>query len=175
MNKSELRAYIRRQFRLTTDADRQRWSEEVCHRIEAYGKVKEARYVMAFYPLGDEVNILPLLNALHKEGKTVLLPVANDDCGMTLRVYGNNSNMEQGILGTSHPQGEDFSDYDKIDVALIPGQAFDKEGHRLGRGKGYYDRFLKTLNRAYTMAVCFPYQIVDSVPFEPHDITIDHV
>lgn len=175
MNKSELRAYIRERFRLTTDADRQRWSEDICRRIGADRRIKEAGYVMAFYPLNDEVNILPLLDALRKEGKTVLLPVANEDCEMTLRIYEGGGNLEHGILGTSHPQGKDFPDYGKIDVALVPGQAFDKEGHRLGRGKGYYDRFLKGLNNAYTMAVCFPYQIVDSVPFEPHDITIDHV
>lgn len=175
MNKSELRAYIKRLFRQTTDCEREQWSEDICRRIKSDRKVTEAECIMAFYPLGDEVNIRPLLDALHEDGKTILLPMVNGDCDMTLRIYDGNKNMEQGALGTRHPQGEDFLDYGKIDVALVPGQAFDKEGHRLGRGKGYYDRFLKRLNRAYTIAVCFPYQIVDAVPFEPHDITIDHV
>ena len=101
--------------------------------------------------------------------------MADANCEMTLRIYEGSVNMEHGILGTSHPQGKGFLDYGKIDVVLVPGQAFDKSGHRLGRGKGYYDRFLKKLNHAYTLAVCFPYQMVDSVPFEPHDITVDHV
>ncbi len=175
MNKSELRAYMKGQFRLTTDADRQQWSEDICSRIGADRRIKEAKCIMAFYPLCDEVDILPLIDALCEEGKTILLPVADGNCEMTLRIYEGSGNMEHGILGTSHPQGKEFLDYGKIDVVLVPGQAFDKSGHRLGRGKGYYDRFLKKLNRAYTMAVCFPYQIVDSVPFEPHDITVDHV
>jgi 5-formyltetrahydrofolate cyclo-ligase len=75
------------------------------------------------------------------------------------------------------PIGEVFpeSRYDEITLALIPGMAFDAEGHRLGRGKGYYDRLLPRLSRAYKMGVCFPFQMVDAVPSEPHDQKVDEV
>ncbi len=175
MNKSELRTYIKRQFRQTTAHDREKWSGEICRRMGADRRIKDADCIMAFYPLGDEVDIVPLLDALRSEGKIILLPVVTGDSEMILRRYEGSGTMVSGVLGTQNPQGNEFVDYDKIEVALVPGQAFDKAGHRLGRGKGYYDRFLKKLRNAYTMAVCFPYQVVDSVPFEPHDMIIDHV
>lgn len=175
MNKSELRTYIRRQFRTTTSEDRARWSEDICHRLASDTRIKKATCILAFYPLKDEVNILPLVDMLRKEGKTILMPVVVSDSELAVRIYDGDRNMEQGVLGTSHPLGEDYSDYNKIDVALVPGQAFDRERHRLGRGKGYYDRFLEKLPNAYTIGVCFPYQVVDSVPHDSHDITIDHV
>lgn len=73
------------------------------------------------------------------------------------------------------PTGELFTDYDLIDVAIVPGMAFDREGHRLGRGKGYYDRFLAQLPHIYKIGICFPFQLVDKVPADVHDILMDEV
>ena len=62
-----------------------------------------------------------------------------------------------------------------FDVAVIPGMAFDADGHRLGRGKGYYDRFLPLIPRAYKIGLCFPWPLVDEVPSDAHDIMMDGV
>ncbi len=175
MNKRELRSYIKQQFLLTTAEQRSAWSEEMCMAIRHDAKIKDAKCIMAFYPLADEVDIAPLLDEFCHGGKIVLLPVVVNDTDMTLRRYIGQSDMEAGTLNTKHPNGIDINDYANIDAILVPGQAFDHAGHRLGRGKGYYDRFLQQLHSVYTRAVCFPYQIVDEVPFEPHDIVIDHV
>ena len=69
---------------------------------------------------------------------------------------------------------ECFSDYQAIDLALIPGMAFDKDGHRLGRGKGYYDRLLPRLS-CPTIGICFPFQKVEKIPVEPWDIPVQRV
>ena len=73
--------------------------------------------------------------------------------------------------------GDSFTDYNQIDVALIPGVAFDAQGHRLGRGKGYYDRFLRALGTVplHTIGVCFEFQNVENVPIERHDVSVDIV
>ncbi len=175
MNKQKLRSYIKQQFLQTTAEERSAWSEEICKAIKADKKIRAAKCIMAFCPLTDEVDISDLLDEFCREGKIVLLPVVVNDTDMTLRRYIGQSNMEAGTLKTKHPCGIDIEDYTHIDAVLVPGQAFDRAGHRLGRGKGYYDRFLQQLQAVYTRAVCFPYQIVDKVPFEPHDIVIDHV
>ena len=81
------------------------------------------------------------------------------------------------------PIGEPFTDYAQIDVCLVPGVAFDAAGHRLGRGRGYYDRFLSKLYSPshfpalspLKIGVCFPFQRVAEVPSEPHDILMDEV
>ena len=73
------------------------------------------------------------------------------------------------------PCGKVFTDYDSIDVAIVPGMAFDQQGHRLGRGKGYYDRFLQSLPSVKKIGVCFDFQKVESVPAEAHDVVVDIV
>lgn len=170
-----MRHFIRQQYLQTTDSDRAQWSDDICRDILSDARIKEARCVMAFYPLNDEPDITPLLDKFLSEGKTVLLPVVINAQDMTLRIYKGDGNMETGALHTCHPNGEDFTEYSLIDAILVPGQAFDSRGHRLGRGKGYYDRFLQKLGCIYKRGVRFPYQKVESVPYEPHDIIIDHV
>jgi 5-formyltetrahydrofolate cyclo-ligase len=73
------------------------------------------------------------------------------------------------------PVGTRFTDYAAIDVAVVPGMVFDAQGHRLGRGKGYYDRFLAKLPGVYKIGLCFSWQMVDEVPSEANDITMDEV
>jgi 5,10-methenyltetrahydrofolate synthetase len=70
------------------------------------------------------------------------------------------------------PTGQLFTDYYAIGTALVPGMAFDAAGHRLGRGRGYYDRLLPQLHNARTVGVCFPFQRVAEVPTEAHDVTM---
>ena len=65
--------------------------------------------------------------------------------------------------------------YQAIDLAIVPGMAFDPQGHRLGRGRGYYDRFLPLIPQAYKIGLCFPFQLVGNVPTEPTDIAMDEV
>lgn len=146
--------------------------------------------VMAYWPLPDEVDIRPLINALVAQGATVLLPKVVDDEHMELRRYASQSDLAEGAFHIMEPTGAPFNDYEKIDVVLIPGMAFDAAGHRLGRGKGYYDRFLASLRpsglipqpSSFTtypspllLGVCFPFQRVAEVPTEEHDICVDEI
>ena len=73
------------------------------------------------------------------------------------------------------PVGRRFLNYDEIDVAVIPGLAFDRKGGRLGRGKGYYDRLLSKLPDCRKLGMCFDFQMVDAVPAEAHDIKMDDI
>ena len=139
--------------------------------------------VMAYWPLPDEVDIRPLINALVAQGATVLLPKVVDDEHMELCRYASQNDLTEGAFHIMEPTGAPFADYEKIDVALIPGMAFDAAGHRLGRGKGYYDRFLASLRPSglipqpspLLLGVCFPFQRVAEVPTEEHDICVDEI
>jgi 5-formyltetrahydrofolate cyclo-ligase len=81
--------------------------------------------------------------------------------------------FEKGALGTWEPVGEVLAP--PADLILVPGVAFDTSGHRLGRGKGYYDRWLAERGSARAVGVCFECQIVTEVPREPHDVRVDLV
>ena len=73
------------------------------------------------------------------------------------------------------PDGATYRDYAKVDLVLVPGVAFDLEGYRLGHGKAYYDRLLPRLIHARKVGVGFGFQLVESVPVEPHDEVLDAV
>ena len=77
--------------------------------------------------------------------------------------------------GIEEPTGELFTDYADIDFIVVPGVAFDRNGNRLGRGKGYYDRLLPRIPSAYKAGICFPFQLVEEVPAEPFDIRMDEI
>ena len=176
MDKCELRKEIKRRFADSTIADRNRWSSEVCERLYNMEVVTNSQVVMAFYPLSDEADIRLLLNRLHNDGKTILVPEVTGESTMVLREFLPDAEMLCGSLGTKVPDTSIFTDYSKIDTILVPGVAFDKQGHRMGRGKGYYDRFLAGLpDSSKKVGVCFPYQIVEQVPTEDHDFVMDYV
>ena len=77
-------------------------------------------------------------------------------------------------FGIAESTGPLFTDYTNIDLAIIPGMAFTPDGHRLGRGNGYYDRLLPQLS-CKKIGLAFPFQIVDHIPCESHDIKMDMV
>ena len=130
---------------------------------------------MAYWSLPDEVDIRPLIDALVGQGDIVLLPKVLDDDNMELRRYTSSDDLREGAFHIMEPAGTPFTDYSQIDVALVPGIAFDAAGHRLGRGRGYYDRFLSTHLSLLLIGVCFPFQRVAEVPTDPHDVCVDEV
>ncbi len=160
MTKQEIRQRVRLLFARSTEGERREWSEDVCKSLLADPRLLAARYIFAFMPMKDEVDILPALDVFLSEGKQILMPRVVSPTDMTLYTY---------------PQEEDFANTDAIDAVIVPGMAFTRGGKRLGRGKGYYDRFLPLIPRAYLRGVCFPYQIVDDIPCETHDILMHYV
>ena len=142
-------------------------------------QLKEELYphevILLYSALPDEVPTQALMDELVEHGKTVLLPRVINDTDMELRRYTGPQDLQEGAYGIMEPTGELFTDYEAIGVAIIPGMAFDANGHRLGRGKGYYDRFLSRVPYIYKIGLCFSWQIVDCVPSDEHDIMMDKV
>ena len=172
MTKQELRQLIRRQKLLHAGDD----SAVVIERLKQHPKLRSARTILLYNALPDEVQTQSLINELAFQGKTILLPKVIDGSMMEVRRYTNTKNLAAGVYGILEPIGEPFTDYASIDVAIIPGMAFDSRGHRLGRGKGYYDRFLSQLtSKTIKIGLCFPWQLVDVVPTDKNDISMDCV
>ena len=135
--------------------------------------VRQAHIVMLYCALPDEVPTQQLIDELASQGKQVLLPRVVSETEMELRRYTSRTDLTAGAFGIMEPVGDIFSDYDTIDTAIIPGMAFDLAGHRLGRGRGYYDRFLARIPHVYKIGVCYPTQLVEHVPTDEHDIMMD--
>lgn len=89
-----------------------------------------------------------------------------------------NSQLESGRFGISEPKIDCLKFSEKLHspaVILVPGLAFDVQGNRLGRGKGYYDRFLSDNASLVKIGICYDFQLISDVPTEPHDIKMDYV
>lgn len=147
----------------------------VLSRLRLHPRWQSASTVLLYHALPDEVPTQALLEELRAAGKTVLLPRVTSPTEMTLHRYTGPGDLQTGAYGIMEPTGEPFSDYAHIDTVLVPGMAFDRHGHRLGRGKGYYDRLLPQLPHAYKMGICFPFQLLDEVPVDDHDVLMDCV
>ena len=107
----------------------------------------------------------------------MLLPVVTGPDSIEVRRWTPDTPMQTGAFGIEEPSGEDISreEYDSIDLAIVPGMGFDSEGHRLGRGKGYYDRLLTRMPAAHLTGLCFPFQMLPEVPHEAHDINMENI
>jgi len=171
MTKQELRQAIRHQRQMFSGDD----ASETLRQLRQHPRLINADTLLLYSALQDEVPTQSLLDELVAQGKTVLLPRVVSDTDMELRQYTGLQDLQVGAFGILEPTGKLFTDYEKIDVAVVPGMAFDKEGHRLGRGKGYYDRFLRLLPKTYKIGICFSWQLVDNVPTDEHDILMDQI
>ncbi len=173
MEKKELRNIIRAGKRQFTHDDLRRLSLPVIERLMAHPRFVAARTVMLYHSLADEVDTRLLLNTV--SDKRVLLPKVTGEGIMELRVYTGPDDLSIGAYGIMEPAGCLFTDYSAVDLAVVPGMAFDKSGNRLGRGKGYYDRLLPLIGYKYKIGICFPFQLLDSIPVEPTDVPVDEV
>lgn len=181
MEKKRLRRLMSQELRAYTSAELALLSEDTCSLILSNPRVIAADTVVAFWPLPDEVDIRPAIRELYQQGKTVLLPRVVSDTEMVLCLYEGDDSLTEGAYGIMEPAigNEQFvmNNYDCLCslgavAVLVPGRAFDHDGHRLGRGKGYYDRFLASCPEAHTIAVCYPFQIIDNVPTNQYDIPV---
>ncbi len=171
--KEQLRKTLRLLAKQQDPAELKKESRLICNRLELTPEFIKAETILLYYALPDEVNTQELIQGYYKN-KSILLPVIVDDKTMVLRSYTGNRNMLQNRWGISEPQGKDFNAYEKIDLAVIPGLAFDKRGYRLGRGKAYYDRFLGQL-QCPVFGLCFAYRYLENLPVEVWDIPVQRV
>lgn len=177
MNKEELRNEIRNRKRQFTQAQLGKLSYSVISQLQQHPRIKAAQTLLLYYSLSDEVNTHEWITQLAKEGKTVLLPVVIDKENMVLREYTGIQDLTEGRFHILEPTGKLFPEnrYGEIELGIIPGMGFDNMGNRLGRGKGYYDRFLKNFQKLYKIGVCFHFQKVHKIPLESHDQSMDEV
>lgn len=172
--KSELRAEVRRDVAALTEPHRAAAARRIVAAIEASARFGGACTVAAFLPLADEV---PLREALAGwcSGRRVVVPRVEGD---TMRFFEYRPEaLRRGAFGIDEPVGTDECRPSQIDVMIVPGVAFTPDGGRMGRGRGYYDRYLSQPEaaRIYKIGVCFRCQLRRELPFEPHDIAMDEV
>ena len=148
-------------------------SQSISSKIEQLPEFQQAETVLAYWSMAGEVFTHDFVKKWAKS-KQLLLPVIEGDM-MAIKEFNPEKPLIAGSLkGLLEPVGETFTDIDRIDFIVVPGIAFDKENNRLGRGKAYYDRFLKHVD-TYKAGICFEFQFFDEVPADASDIKMDRV
>lgn len=163
--KQRMRELLIQKRRMLSAEERTAQSELILSQLEKMTVFREAKTVLLYYPKNNEVDVLPLFKR-YKRDKVLLLPVTHRN-GMTANPYEGNDKMHRGKVGIPEPTTPPFEG--NIDVIIVPAVAFDKQGNRLGRGGGYYDRFLKKQTHATFIGVGYDFQLVDEVPVRKHD------
>lgn len=168
------KAALRRRLRMARDLidDRVLRSVGLWSALAELPAYRAATTVMAFVGGRGEPDTESLFARIAAEGKTLVLPSVDGE-RLVPKLLG--PGLAEGALGIPEPQGESISPIG-LDLVIVPGLAFTRDGRRLGQGGGHYDRLLAELPPSCaTVGVCFVEQIVDDLPFEAHDRNVDHV
>lgn len=179
--KKELRERILTLLRNQKEEERVKKSLVISHKLFAMPEFQKSSGVLFYASFDGEVHTFEMMQQTQKLGKTIGLPtMIRDGRKIIPRIVGSLENdLSEGPYGVKQPKktGTKSLNLDEIDLAIIPGVAFDKYNNRLGRGLGYYDRFLKRLpSHVPTIGLAFDFQIVDRLPQkEKHDIPVSYV
>ena len=151
MTKQELRKQVREEIKRLSAADRDTQSLFICLQILGTAEWQQASTVMLYDALPDEVNLQLLIDDARGSGKELIIPDQSADAPI----------IPDQVLN-------------EIDLAIIPGRAFSKQGKRLGRGGGWYDRIMPKM-KCPKWGVAFVCQIKKDVPTDPWDIKMNKV
>lgn len=174
MDKKELRRTIRERKRAMTE-------EEIVSRSEKLGELfaqseayKAAKTIYGYLPYNQEVRTVPMLEQALKDGKRVAVPKVYGD-EMRFLYLDDLSQVEKGYAGIPEPIADGPVADDPTALVLMPGLAFDPQGHRIGYGGGFYDKFLAAEPNHPTLALCYEFQMLPELYTEEHDIPVDTV
>jgi len=132
---------------------------------------KDAGTVAFYIPKGNEVDTKNIIERALKEGKEVLVPVTNTKVLMCK--FSSFDDLIPGKFGVPEPKHHEPKDH-SAEVVLVPGVVFGKCMHRIGYGKGYYDKYFKS-SKAYRIGICYDFQVMDKLPKHEHDIAMNRI
>lgn len=174
MNKQELRQAIRARKRDMTEEDILRRSEILAEKFARSNAYRAAETIYGYLPYNQEVRTVPMLRRALEEGKRVAVPkVYGDD--MKFIYLDDLSQVAKGYAGIPEPVADGPVAQDETALVLMPGLAFDRAGHRIGYGGGFYDKFLAREPHHPTVALCYDFQVMDRLETEEFDIPVDLV
>ena len=174
MSKKELRAKIKEAKRAMTEVQIDQLSSNLCRQFLETEQYRNAKTIYGYLPYNQEVRTWALLEQALKDGKKVAVPKVYGD-EMRFIYMDDLRAVSDGYAGIPEPVADTPIADDPTALVLMPGLAFDKEGHRIGYGGGFYDRFLENEPNHPTVALCYHFQLLDHLDTEEHDIPVDRV
>ena len=174
MDKKILRRKIRTLKHQMTEQEIESASCDLCRQFLESDQYRSAKTIYGYLPYNQEVRVIPMLEQAMRDGKKVAVPkVYGDD--MKFIYMTDLTQVSKGYAGIPEPVADGPVAKDPEALVLMPGLAFTKEGNRMGYGGGFYDKFLAREPKHPTVALCYAFQIVESIPTEEFDIPVDCV
>jgi len=172
LTKEEVRRTIRRKRRLLSEEECAEKSKAIADRLVPI--LSNAESILFYAPVFGEVNLMPLAVSSMAGRKVVAFPKVAGDEILPVAVE-SVAELIPGYRGIPEPPLNRSRVLERVDVAVVPGVAFDLECYRVGWGKGFYDRFLSKWKVGVKVGVCFEFQVFDRLPREHFDVPVDFV
>ena len=147
-------------------------SQKICDCLAQTDVFQNAQCIAMYYGMKDEVQTSGLITEWGFKKKIALPVISGND--INFHAFTGKENLNKGVFEIQEPTSGDIIPPEDIDLFIVPGVAFDRDCNRLGRGKGYYDRYLTGINKPM-IGVCFDFQLIDSIPAEDHDVKMTMV
>ena len=179
-DKAKLRQAVLVKLKQQKTESKRRKSDLILKKLKGKSEFRKGAVLMFYVATSGEVDTKPLLLEALREGREVIVPYIDRKTNSLVpaQIHDPETDLCLGTYGILEPKPDLVCPFDlnRLDLVLVPGVAFDKQGHRLGRGKGYYDRFLKMLPpHVKCFGLAFDFQIFKSVPTDEFDISVDRV
>lgn len=174
LDKKALRATIREKKRAMTEAQINEKSAALGQLFAASEAYREAKTIYGYLPYNQEVRTVPMLEQALRDGKKVAVPKVYGD-EMLFIYLDDMAQVSKGYAGIPEPVADTPVADDPTALVLMPGLAFDPQGHRIGYGGGFYDKFLSREPNHPTLALCYDFQVLPHLETEEFDIPVDLV
>jgi 5-formyltetrahydrofolate cyclo-ligase len=176
LTKSQIRNKILLKLERQKEEERVRKSELIKRKLFKSSIFKKAKRVMFYVSFSGEVKTEDMIKEAKSIGKMVAIPVCISNRAIKACALEKNARLQKGPYGISEPVVKSWVKLKDLDLVIVPGLVFDGKGLRLGRGKGYYDRFLKRLpKKTSTIGLAFSFQILPHIPATATDVSVDRV
>lgn len=179
--KQEIRERILSLLKTQTKKDKSKKSKSILKKLLAMREFKKAKTILFYASFDTEVETFEMMKQAQRLGKRIALPTVHKDQKKIVPALIENleDDLQTGAYGIQEPKKEcsRFVETEQIDLIIVPGIAFDRTNNRLGRGQGYYDRFLSAVPASIpSFGLAFDFQIVDRLPHpEKHDVKVSRV
>lgn len=174
MDKTSLRRLIRQKKQALTDRQINAYSDNLAQQLFRHPAYLQASAIFGYLSYNQEVRTLPILRQALLDGKRVAVPkVLGQE--MVFLWLDDLSQIAPGYRGIPEPIANTPIARCPDALVLMPGLAFDRAGHRLGYGGGFYDRLLQAEPEHPTLALCYDFQLLPAIPTEAHDLPVDFI
>jgi 5-formyltetrahydrofolate cyclo-ligase len=178
MTKKEIRKYILNMRDAVNAEQKEDWDSKIFTSLINSDFYRNANVIFAFVSFKSEVDTHRFINHAVRDNKVICVPrIKSKETGIEVFRIGNMEDLKTGYYGILEPKDSCLKVNDEdIDLILMPGVAFDREGGRVGYGAGFYDRYLAKLKeKADKIALAYHIQLLDKVPMDEFDVRIDGI